>query len=191
MPAREAVICRLPQDTATAFDAEVDRLRQEIRQKPELRRAQPAEGQNTKDAQNSKLESEEAALVRILGERVQLVGKTIEELRAGALTFYKQIPCGHLSPGQQCNVIVSVKKHRYSGTLRDTFDYGILAADKKSVQMFREDMTMSPFNSDRSYHDVPGMVGRAFQFADQHGIYQAGGNPSHREVEMFCAEPKP
>ena len=180
MPAREAVICRLPKDTATAFDAGVERLKQEIREKPEMR-----------NSPGGVVESEDVALVRVLREMVQLRGTTVEELRTGALTYYRRIPCEHLSPNQSCNAIVSVKKHRYAGSRRDTFDYGILSDDAKNLKMFREDMTMSPFNVDRSYHDVPGMTGRSFQFTEKHGIYQVGGNPSRREVEMFCAEPQP
>jgi hypothetical protein len=35
------------------------------------------------------------------------------------------------------------------------------------------------------------MVGRTIQFGDSHRIYQLGGAPNHRPVEMFCAEVKP
>lgn len=87
-------------------------------------------------------------------------------------------------------MIVNLKQHRYTGAMWDTFNYVLPSADGMTFRSFDEDMKMGPLSEERSYHTIPGMVGRTFSFDDKHSIFQVGGTPSHRAVEMFCAEPK-
>ncbi|MBX9766727.1 MAG: hypothetical protein K2X47_05600 [Bdellovibrionales bacterium] len=186
MPAREAIVCKMTKDPATAFDLELETTKRMIRENPELRDIGTGSGGSEKQTQ-----SEEQTLIRLMQTRIQISrGETLAELKKAAVDFYTPRPCNHLKEGATCNVVILSKKHRYMGNIWDTFDYGLMPQDQQTVRGFNENFSMGPFTENRSYHDLPGMVGRAFSFGDTHEIYKIGGNPSRRQVEMFCSEYK-
>lgn len=186
MPAREAVVCELTKDPSKAFDLEVPIVKKLIQDDPSVKDIASDINPLEKIRQ-----SDEQALVRLLRERVQIgSGDTVSALRQAVVDFYSPRPCQHLTEGAFCNVVVLTKKHRYARTFWDTFDYGIMSQDQQTVRGLNGNLAVGPFTENRSYHDLPGLVGRAFLFGDSHPIYNVGGNPSRRQVEMFCSESK-